>query len=150
MWSTDRIISVVLLSSSALYTVAGWQLSTWASTAPGPGFMPRLLALVLAGLAVVIWIEGRPTAAPQAESAAFSKREPLIIFSLVLVYVFALPQLGFPFASFLLVLALRRLIEPASWWGDLTGAIVGPLVIHVVFVQILALQLPVFPVWWER
>jgi hypothetical protein len=27
---------------------------------------------------------------------------------------------------------------------------VGFLVIYVVFVQILALQLPVFPVWWER
>ena len=112
--------------------------------------MPRLLALVLAGLAIVIWIEGRPIVAPQAESAALSKREPLVIFSLVLVYVFALPQLGFLFASFLLVLALRRLIEPASWWGDLAGAIVGPLVVHVVFVQILALQLPVYPVWWER
>jgi hypothetical protein len=150
MWSTDRITSVVLLSLSALYTAAGWELPTWASTAPGPGFMPRLLALVLAGLAIGIWIEGRPTATPQIESAVFSTREPLIIFSLVLVYVFALPQLGFPFASFLLVLALRRFIEPASWWGDLAGAIVGPLVIHVVFVQILALQLPVFPVWWER
>jgi hypothetical protein len=150
MWSTDRITSIALLSFSAFYTASGWRLETWAKDAPGPGFMPRILALALTGLAVIIWIEGRPTGQPPEESEAFSTREPLIIFSLVLVYVFALPQLGFPFASVLLVLALRRLIEPASWWGDMVGAIVAPLIVHVVFVEILALQMPVFPVWWER
>ena len=150
MWSTDRLTSVVLLSFSVLYTASGWRLETWAKDAPGPGFMPRLLALALAVLAIIIWIEGRPPAQAYAVSEVFSKREPLIIFSLVLVYVFALPQLGFPFASVLLVLALRRLIEPASWWGDLVGAVVAPLIVHVVFVEILALQMPVFPVWWER
>ena len=68
---------------------------------------------------------------------------------LVLVYVFLMPQLGFPLSNFLLTLALRRLVEPGAWWMDLAGAVGATVVIQVIFVQILALQFPVLPVWWE-
>ncbi len=149
MWLTDRISSLVLLAFVVFYVAAGWSLETWARNAPGPGFMPRLLALALAALAILIWVGAKPSPERQEEGESYSKREPLIIFLLVLAYVFVMPQLGFPLSNFLLTVALRRLVEPGSWWMDLAGAVGATVIIQVIFVQILALQFPVLPVWWE-
>ena len=149
MWSTDRMIGACLLTFSALYTAAGWRLATWAKDAPGPGFVPRLLALVLALLAILIWVDAEPPAEIPEETEPYTKREPLIILLLTLAYVYVMPLLGFPLSSFLLVYALRRLIEPSTWWGDLVGAIAVAAIVHGVFVEMLSLQFPVFPVWWE-
>ena len=146
----NRISSVVLLAFVAFYTAAGWGLDTWGKNAPGPGFMPRILALTLGVLAVLIWVEAKPSSESPDEVESYSKREPLIIFLLVLAYVFVMPQLGFLLSNFLLVIALRRMVEPGSWRGDLAGGIGTALIIHLIFVEILALQFPVFPVWWER
>jgi hypothetical protein len=112
--------------------------------------MPRILALALGVLAILIWMEAKPSAESQDEAGTYSKREPLIIFLLVLAYVLVMPQLGFLLSNLLLVIALRRMVEPGSWRGDLAGAIGTALIIHLIFVQILALQFPVLPVWWER
>jgi hypothetical protein len=148
MWLTDRISSAVLLAFVAFYVVSGWSLDTWAKNAPGPGFMPRLLAIALAALAILIWVGAGRSSETREEGESYSKREPFIIFLAVLLYVFVMPQLGFLLSNFLLVIALRRMVEPASWWADLAGAVGATVIIHVVFVQILALQFPVFPVWW--
>ncbi len=148
MWLTDRISSAVLLAFVAFYVVSGWSLDTWAKNAPGPGFMPRLLAIALAALAIIIWVGAGRSSETREEGESYSKREPLIIFLAVLLYVFVMPQLGFPLSNFLLILALRRLVEPGSWWADLAGAMGATVIIHVVFVQILALQFPVLPAWW--
>jgi hypothetical protein len=40
------------------------------------------------------------------------------------------------------------MVEPSSWRADLAGAIGAVVIIHLVFVQMLALQFPVLPVWW--
>jgi hypothetical protein len=99
-------------------------------------------------LAILIWVEAKPSAETQEEVESYSKREPLIIFLLILAYIFVMPKLGFPFSTLLLVFVLRRMVEPDAWWSDLAGAIVTVVVIQVIFVHILALQLPAFPVWW--
>ncbi len=148
MWLMDRISSAVLFAFVLFYIAAGWSLDTWARNAPGPGFMPRLLALALGALAILIWVQAKPSPEGEQEVESYSKREPLVIFLLVLAYVFVMPQLGFLLSNFLLVVALRRLVEPGSWRADLGGAIGTVAIIHLVFVQILALQFPVFPVWW--
>ncbi len=150
MWVINRISSAVLLAFVAFYTAAGWGLDAWAKHAPGPGFMPRILALALGVLAILIWVEATPSSESQDEVESYSKREPLVIFLLVLAYVFVMPHLGFLLSNFILVIALRRMVEPGSWRGDLAGAMGTALIIHLVFVQILALQFPIFPVWWER
>ncbi len=150
MWVKNRIASVVLIAFAAFYAAAGWSLETWTKHAPGAGFMPRILAIALGVLAILIWVEAKPSAETQEEVESYSKREPLIIFLLVLTYIFVMPKLGFPFSTLLLVIVLRRMVEPGSWWTDLAGAIVTVAVIQVIFVHILALQLPALPVWWEK
>jgi hypothetical protein len=150
MGMINRISSAVLLSFAVLYTAAGWSLETWTKHAPGPGLMPRILAFCLGVLAILIWVEAKPSAETQEEVESYSKREPLIIFLLVLTYVFVMPKLGFPLSNLLLVVVLRRMVEPGSWWSDLAGAIGTTVVIQVIFVHILALQFPALPVWWEK
>jgi hypothetical protein len=150
MWLMDRISSAVLFAFVVFYTAAGWSLDTWAKNAPGPGFMPRLLALALGALAILVWVQAKPSQESQQEVQSYAKREPLIIFLIVFAYVFVMPQLGFLLSNFLLVVALRRMVEPGSWRSDLAGAIGAVAIIHLVFVQVLALQFPVFPVWWGK
>jgi hypothetical protein len=112
--------------------------------------VPSILALSLAILAILIWVGAKPSAETQEVVESYSKREPLIIFLLVLTYVLVMPKLGFPLSNLLLVVVLRRMVEPGSWWSDLAGAIGTTVVIQVIFVHILALQFPVLPVWWEK
>ena len=150
MWVKNRIASVFLIAFAAFYAAAGWSLETWTNHAPGPGLMPRILALVLGVLSILIWVEAKPSAETREEVESYSKREPLIIFLLVLTYVLVMPKLGFPLSNFLFVVVLRRMVEPGSWWSDLAGAIGTTVVIQVIFVHILALQFPAFPVWWEK
>lgn len=146
----NRIPSVVLIALAAFYTAAGWSLETWTMHAPGSGFIPRVLALLLVLLAILIWVQAKPSTETQAEVESYSKREPLAIFLLVLTYLFVMPKLGFPLSNLLLVVVFRRMVEPGSWWSDLAGAIGTVVVIQVIFVHILALQFPVLPVWWEK
>jgi len=149
MWLADRASGLILFAFAGFYAVAGWKLDTWAKDAPGPAFMPRILALALAVLGALIWWQAAPEAKGEVEPE-YSTREPLLIFLLVLAYVFAMPRLGFPLSSFVLVLALRRLVEPGSWWADVAGAVAAPLSVHLVFVELLGLQFPVYPVWWDQ
>lgn len=146
----NRIASLVLIALAAFYTAAGWSLETWTKHAPGSGFIPRILALVLGLLAILIWVEAKPSAETQEEVESYSKREPLIIFLLLLTYAFVMPKLGFPLSNLLLAVVFRRMLEPGSWWSDLAGAIGTVAVIQVIFVHILALQFPLLPVWWEK
>jgi putative tricarboxylic transport membrane protein len=150
MWVKNRIVSVVLIAFAAFYAAASWNLEAWAKHAPGPALVPRILALVLGVLAILIWMEAKPAAETQEEVESYSKREPFIIFLLVLTYVFVIPKLGFPLSNLLLIIGLRRMVEPGSWWTDLAGAIGTTVVIQVIFVYILALQFPTLPVWWEE
>ncbi len=150
MWVTNHIVSVVLIGFATFYAAAGWSLETWTNHAPGGGLIPRILAVALAVLAIFIWLESKPPAKSQEKAETYSKREPLIIFLLVLAYVFVMPKLGFPISTLLLIVLLRRLLEPRAWWSDLAGAVVTVGIIQVVFVHILALQLPALPVWWDK
>jgi putative tricarboxylic transport membrane protein len=147
MWLTDRISSAVLLAFAAFYVAAGWDLAWLARNAPGPGFTPRLLAIVLALLAIIIWVQAKPPVESEEEAGGYSLRPAIIIFLCTIVYVFVMPQLGFPLSNFVLVLVLRRTIEPESWKIDLAGAVGSTAVIHLVFSTMLNLEFPIFPAW---
>ncbi len=150
MTKQNQVNGFIWLLLGALLCIGSIPLNLGGFHKPGPGFMPRILALALGVLAILIWVEATPSSESQNEVESYSKREPLVIFLLVLAYVFVMPHLGFLLSNFILVIALRRMVEPGSWRGDLAGAMGTALIIHLVFVQILALQFPIFPVWWER
>ena len=62
MGTTDRIAGLALLALAALVAIGTRRLPLGTAHGPGPGYMPLLLAIVLAvfGIALMIWGGGAP------------------------------------------------------------------------------------------
>ena len=150
MWVTHRLPAIVLFLFALFYLYAGWTLPAFSNQVPGPGFLPRILVIALCVLSISIWLTGKATSRPKDSSEKSSEREPILIIIFLLAYSFAMPLLGFPIATMILVFGMRRTMEPRRWWVDFLGSIVSIVVVQVVFAFLLDLQLPNLPIWMER
>jgi putative tricarboxylic transport membrane protein len=122
--------------------------------APGSGFFPLMLGLALTALSaaqgVTVYLEqlrqaraaSVPPTAPPSWRLGEDTRRVLLFLGSVAVAVALLPLLGYAFASFVLMLALLRILGVASW--PLIGAISATTAIacYVVFVRVLGIPLP--------
>lgn len=142
--------AAVLLLLALLYLVGASDLPLWSQhNAMGPGMFPMALGIVLAVLAVMIWLEPRSRA--PSESGTQPWRAPMIVLGILFIYVLVgIPLLGFTLANFALVLAMRRVYEPGFWRTDAAGSGATAIAVHVVFVDIMGLYFPVMPTWLSR
>ncbi|MBR0750943.1 tripartite tricarboxylate transporter TctB family protein [Bradyrhizobium jicamae] len=111
----------------------------------GPGYFPRLLAIVLAviGLAVMLGAV-RPTAQRQALQRWDIKGLAWVTGSVALFALLLFP-LGLVGALFVLIVVSSRASPEFTWTGALVNAAVLIALCLVVFVYGLGLQLPVWP-----
>jgi putative tricarboxylic transport membrane protein len=143
MRRADLLIGLGLLVFAAVYFQQSFEITRgFASDRLGPAFFPRLLAGVLAGLAVVLImraLSGRsnPTPPPAMRLGVF-----LGTLGLMIVYSLALPRAGFLVATPLLLagviwlLGLRR-------WSTVAGTAVGvTATLYIVFARMLKVLLP--------
>jgi hypothetical protein len=146
MKRTDRIISVFLFLLAIGYAGAGWHLELYTPQGPGPGLLPKLLAVVLAVFSVIIWLEG-VTDTPPPSDEAVGWRTSIIVLAVLFGYVPALWLMGYTASNFAMVLAVRRVFRPSRWWIDTVGAAAIALGAQMIFVGILKLQFNVIPEW---
>ena len=148
MKSTDRIKSIFLLLLAIGYAGAGWHLDWYTPQGPGPGLVPKSLAVILILLSVIIWLEaGTDMPPPSGEAAKW--RTPTIVLVILFGYVPMLWLSGYTVSTFAMVLAVRRVFRPGRWWTDTVGAAAVALSAQVIFVEILRLQIKVIPGWME-
>jgi putative tricarboxylic transport membrane protein len=135
---------VLLLAGVAIREAGKLPLGTAGN--PGPGFLPWWVAVTLGLLALVrlgqLWIS-RGTPDPGA-----GQRRVLAVAGLVVAlaaYVALLEPLGYPLATFLLVLFVLRLVEPRPWTVALGVAAAAAVGSFVVFAVWLGVPLPPGP-----
>jgi hypothetical protein len=123
--------------------------------APGSGFFPLVLGLVLAALAVSQGVTLYLARLRQAQPAPALPAEPplpwltegtrrvLLFMGAVALAVALMPLLGYAFASLILMLTLLRILGVTSW--PLVGAIsvATAIACHAIFVRLLGIPLPV-------
>jgi putative tricarboxylic transport membrane protein len=112
----------------------------------GPAFWPRL---VLAGLALVcalrlaaIWRRGTRPAAPVPAASLLARGRLAAAIGLILLYVLAVPLLGFPLTTAAFIAAFMRLGGPRPAASLATAAVGGTIALLYVFVKLVYLPLP--------
>jgi hypothetical protein len=111
----------------------------------GPGYFPRLLAIVLATIGLVVILGAlKPTAERQALRKWDFKGLAWVAGSVVLFGALLFP-LGLIGALFVLIMVSSRASPEFTWTGALTNAAVLIVLCLAVFVYGLGLQLPVWP-----
>ena len=111
----------------------------------GPGYFPRLLAIVLAGIGLFVMVGAvRRTAVPQALQRWDLKGLAWVAGSIILFAALLFP-LGLVGALLVLIVVSSRASPEFTWKGALANAAVLIALCLLVFVYGLKLQLPVWP-----
>jgi putative tricarboxylic transport membrane protein len=135
---------VLLLAAVAIREAGKLPLGTVGN--PGPGFLPWWVSVAL-GLLALLWLAQVWMARPAPEAGGSGGRI-LAVWGLVAAlsaYVALVDPLGYPVATFLLVLFVLRLVEPRRWAVALGVAAVAALGSFAVFAIWLGVPLPPGP-----
>jgi putative tricarboxylic transport membrane protein len=146
--------AIALLVFGAATVLMSLNLPIGTLRAPGSGFFPLALGLMLAALSasqgVTLYLErcrqAQPAPVPPATppSPWFTEgtRRVLIFMGAVALAIALLPTLGYALTSLILMLTLLRILGAASW--PLIGAISAATAIacYLVFVRVLGIPLP--------
>ncbi len=134
-------------SSSVLMAFGGF--TVWRSLllfigsarAPGPGFFPFCLGLLLIGLALIIFVQGIAKE-PGIPEAGLTVRKVIIALVALYAYALALDPLGYLLSTFLLVFFLLiTMVKKALWFAPVVACLIS-LVSYILFKVGLQVILP--------
>ena len=146
MRRADFYIGLGLLAVALVYFQQSFTiLRGFASDRLGPAFFPRMLALTLAALALTLIVRavtGRsdPSRPPEIRVGTF-----LAVVTLLVVYAFVLPAVGFLLATPVLLGAVIWLLGLRRWGAVLGTAVGATVVLYFAFARALHVLLPMGP-----
>ncbi len=114
-------------------------------SSPGPGFMPFLSGLVLAGLAVLVFFQQLSKGSKEGLMDLWAQknwRTIMMVMGALVLYTIFFRFFGFLLDTFLLTAFLLRVMEPLSWKKVLAGAIGASVGSYAIFQLWLEAQLP--------
>ncbi len=114
-------------------------------SSPGPGFMPFLSGLVLAGLALVVFFQQLSKGNKEKLRDLWAQKNwptIMMVMGALVLYTIFFRFLGFLLDTFLLTAFLLRMMEPLSWKKVLAGAIGAAIGSYAIFQLWLEAQLP--------
>ncbi|MGL9618530.1 tripartite tricarboxylate transporter TctB family protein [Bradyrhizobium sp. U531] len=136
---------VLFLAFAVFFFATALQYPAGSAARMGPGYFPRLLAIVLAAIGLVVILGAmKPGAEAQALRRWDLKGLAWIVGSVVLFGGLLFP-LGLVGALFVLIMVSSRASPEFTWTGALTNAAVLIVLCLGVFVYGLGLPLPVWP-----
>jgi putative tricarboxylic transport membrane protein len=142
----DRTSSLVWLGLAIFICVESFRLPLGSIHDPGPGFLPLLVGVLLAGLSVICFLQARggPSAEPSGPWYSAERWKSLVwILLALLVYALVLDYLGFLLSTFLLLVVLFRFgMEPQRWVWAVGGGVLASVSCYAVFELWLRTQLP--------
>jgi uncharacterized membrane protein len=136
--------AIALFLFGVLTAALSLQLPIGNLRAPGSGFFPFALGLVLMALAAGQAIQlllAKPKPAPAAEGSGATRRVALFMGAVVLATALLKP-LGYAPVAFLLMLALLQTLGVRKWHVSGLIALLSAAASHVVFVVWLKIPLP--------
>ncbi|WP_170975320.1 tripartite tricarboxylate transporter TctB family protein [Martelella alba] len=163
MHRTDVAFGSVVTAVAAAVLIMAWQLPFYLNNVPGPGFVPRIVAIILLVLGLIqVWQSLRPTTPevravgavnpietkthgkpdPAEMSPRFFPKRTLAVFLGYVVSVPLFALLGFVVTGMLLMAYLLLWVEKRRHMFAYAAIIAAPIVIYILFVQILDIELP--------
>ena len=133
----QRLVAGAIALVCLSYFYVALNLEWGSTTRPGPGFFPRLLALlglVLAGGAAFL---------AQPRVAADENERGALPFTLALLaFCVLLQPLGFVLAGMLFTGLLARLLGAVRWWQVAAVALPTPILLKLIFAHAFQMNLP--------
>ncbi len=138
----DRISGGVVLFLAAIILWEARNLSIGKVSAPGPGFFPTVIAiiLILLSLFLIISSDGKKEEKPHADKR-FGYRV-IMVFLFLLAYFFLLEYLGFVVTSFLFMASLFVTVTLQKWYMAFLWAFVATGLAYLLFQILLESNLP--------
>ncbi|XBS71376.1 tripartite tricarboxylate transporter TctB family protein [Acerihabitans sp. KWT182] len=154
--------SVVAVVAAAVLVIA-WQMPFYVNNVPGPGFLPRIVAAILLLLGVILIVQSLRPEIPEVravgavnplEAKTHGKPEPAVntkdffpkrTVAVFLGYVVSVPLfalIGFVLTGMLLMAYILLFIEKRRHYGAYIAIVAVPIVIYLLFVQVLGIELP--------
>jgi drug/metabolite transporter (DMT)-like permease len=139
----QRRAALVFFVVAAAAAVKAFDIGFGSFGAPGPGFFPFWLAVLMAAVAAGYYAvnRGDDGEAPRARAKGWYKR-PAVAVAVMLLYVQALEYLGFATATFFLFAAWLRGVEGERWRLVGLVAVIGTAAMYVLFAVLLHLAVP--------
>jgi hypothetical protein len=102
---------------------------------PGPSFFPWLISAAIAALSIALLVQGIAglKRANGAATEPYDVKTPVLALASFVIYLGALPYLGFVPASVLFFAALMWLYGARNPAIIAAGAVLGPLILFVLF-----------------
>jgi putative tricarboxylic transport membrane protein len=138
----DLVVALVTLAFGVAAAHQAAQLPFGTVHNPGAGFVPWLLALVFTLLALVLVAQAVARRPGPAADAAGRLRKVVALLAALALYVVLLEPVGYPIATFLLVLFMLRVLEPHRWPLALGLALLAAGGSYVLFAVWLSVPLP--------
>ncbi len=147
----DGIVGLICLTASLVLLALTRGLPGASLLVPvGPGFYPRIVLGITAVFSVLLvfndYRSRRRSSAPATPSPAANHGLVLLTFTVVGIYVAALPFFGYRIATFVFVIALQALLEPPRsgrrWLLVLAVALATAATTYIAFEHYLSVLLP--------
>jgi putative tricarboxylic transport membrane protein len=119
------------------------------------GYVPRLLCWLLAGLGVIVLVQGllenhppEPARERTPEDGVIAQLRPVVVVTLALItFGLALETLGLVCSILLLTLIASLATRELKFWETLATAAGLSVLTFLIFILGLGLTIPVWPVW---
>jgi putative tricarboxylic transport membrane protein len=144
---------IAVLVFAAATVVASLSLPIGTLRAPGSGLFPLLLGILLAVLSAAQGVsvyrarlrQPQPSIRSEAPAAPWfteGTRRVLLFLGAVALAIALLPMIGYALTSFLMMLAMLRIVGGASWLTSGSISIATAIACYLVFVRALHIPLP--------
>jgi putative tricarboxylic transport membrane protein len=111
----------------------------------GPGTAPRLFAILLGGMGIVIMLIGLLTNGPRLQR--YAVRGPILVTVAILFFAVAIRPFGLVLTSFVAVLLASSATDEVRWFESVVWAAFLSLFCSLLFPKALNLPLPLWPEW---
>lgn len=146
MKKADQITAIVLLIFSALVVEESSKMTLFVEFAPGYGFLPMVLGILMGVLSIGLFIDAYRRPASADELAPLPSLPVLINVAVILgglgLYAFLLEIAGYIVDTLLLVVLLLGVVERERWQVTFLVAVIMTAALYLIFQVLLGVSLP--------
>lgn len=146
MRRADQITGIIMLIFAAAVMEGGRRMPASLTFGPGAGFLPFWLGVVMAVLAILLYVNAtREPAEAKSRSPFPDRRAILAIMATVAslaAYNLIIEPVGFLVSTALLSAFLLGVVEREPWYTTASVAAANAVVLYIIFEKLLGVSLP--------
>ena len=141
----EQAIALVLFALGLYVVFGGLAMPSGTLSTPGPGFFPRAIGTLLAISSALVFI--RSLRRREAGSTVLGHRDILLVIAVLMLSALVFAFLGAIAAALVMTALIVKILRECAWWRAILFAVLASGTAWLVFIRLLGLRLPVFPLF---